>query len=152
MVTKTDKEGFSERLNQVMDTAGIPKKGEARQKIIGKLFGVTDKGAWKWLNGESIPRYEKLKEINEYFKSTGVTLEWLLSGNPELSPFKHAVNDKKADYLLENKEVKTDFQDDLIEAFKMLTTEQQKNILDIALKTAKENVDIYKKLQSMDKQ
>ncbi|WP_367154676.1 helix-turn-helix transcriptional regulator [Methylomonas sp. HYX-M1] len=92
MVTdETDKEGFSERLNAVLDAAGIPKIGDGRQGVLAEMFGVSDKGARKWIQAESIPRHGIIKKIVEKFRETGVTYEWLMSGDPKLSPFKKSL-------------------------------------------------------------
>lgn len=66
MVTNNeDKQGFSDRLNAVLDAAGVVKIGEGRQGILKNIFKVSDKGARKWIQGESIPRYEKILKIVE---------------------------------------------------------------------------------------
>ncbi len=99
MVTNSnDKQEFSDRLNAVLDAAGVVKIGEGRQGVLKNLFKVSDKGARKWIQGESIPRYEKLLKIVEKFKQTGVTAEWLLSGNPDLSPFHVKVSEHASHY------------------------------------------------------
>lgn len=84
MVTKDNKQAFSNRLNAVLDHAGIPPKGKGRQGVLAKIFNVSDKGARKWIEGESIPSTTKaLPAIVERF---GVTAEWLLTGNPDYAP------------------------------------------------------------------
>lgn len=106
MVTKeNDKQAFSDRLNAVLDAAGVVKIGDGRQGILKKIFKVSDKGARKWIQGESIPRYERLLEIVERYKKTGVTVEWLLSGNPELSPFRNKISENKNAYMNKNLEM-----------------------------------------------
>lgn len=99
MVNNTkDKQGFSDRLNAVLDAANVINLNEGRQGYIGKMFGVSGNGARKWLLGEAIPKYEMLCEIVDKYKSTGVTIEWLLSGNPELSPFKGKISEINNSY------------------------------------------------------
>lgn len=73
------KHNFSERLNQAIDESGldIPPKGENRQKIAGKLFGVGQSAVRKWLEGEGLPKYERSIEMAKKLK---VSLEWLMSG------------------------------------------------------------------------
>lgn len=106
MVTNNkDKQGFSDRLNAVLDAAGVVKIGEGRQGVLKNIFKVSDKGARKWIQGESIPRYEKLIKIVEKYKNTGVTVEWLLSGNPELSPFRSNISENKTYYTNKNLEM-----------------------------------------------
>lgn len=70
---------FSKRFNQALDESGldIPPKGENRQKAVGKLFGVGQTAARKWLEGEGLPKYERSIEIAKTLK---VSLEWLMSG------------------------------------------------------------------------
>lgn len=99
MVTiNSDKQGFSDRLNAVLDAAGVVKIGEGRQGVLKNLFKVSDKGARKWIQGESIPKYERILQIVEKYKQTGVTVEWLLSGKPELSPFRDKISQNNANY------------------------------------------------------
>lgn len=74
----THKQEFAKRLNEVCDDMGIPPKGENRQSIIGGLFEVTQKGARKWLEGESIPSYERCIDICNWAK---INYEWLMSGH-----------------------------------------------------------------------
>jgi transcriptional regulator with XRE-family HTH domain len=71
------KRAFSDRLNQLCDKAQIPPKGKNRQTIVAKRFGVSQKGARKWLEGEGLPTLEKAIEIAEEF---GVAVTWLLQG------------------------------------------------------------------------
>jgi len=70
------KEGFAKRINEAMDLKGYPMRGRAR--ILSKQFEVSDKGAGKWLKGESIPETSKLPLLASFL---GVTTEWLLNGN-----------------------------------------------------------------------
>ena len=86
MKTDKKKEEFSKRLNLILDAADVPIKGKGRQMCIGKQFDVTDKAAWKWLNGEAIPKMTNLILIVEKYKKTGVSVEWLLSGSQEILP------------------------------------------------------------------
>ena len=78
MVTKTEKRKFSDRLNQALDRAGFPSKGDGRQNAVGKEFKVTQKGARKWLEGEGIPHTKRLPAIAARLQ---VTVEWLLTGD-----------------------------------------------------------------------
>lgn len=90
MTYKDKKQEFSDRLNHVLDLAGIPPKGKGRQGVLSKMFGVSDKGARKWIEGEAIPSVaRKLPEIVEKLRSMGVkgvTIEWLLSGSASHLP------------------------------------------------------------------
>lgn len=86
MVTINNKQVFSDRLNAILDLAHIPEKGKGRQGSLAKIFNVSDKGARKWIEGESIPSLERLIDIVKVFKNTGVTIEWLLTGNDLFHP------------------------------------------------------------------
>lgn len=72
-----EKNEFAERMNKVADMLGVPPKGANRQQIFGKLFGVSQESARKWLSGESFPQTEKCIEIA---KKAKVSIEWLLTG------------------------------------------------------------------------
>jgi len=79
MVTSVDdvRAAFAQRLNQALDEAGIPRKGHGRQALVGKMFGMSQKGARKWLEGESLPDTARIPQIAQRL---GVRSEWLLSG------------------------------------------------------------------------
>lgn len=68
---------FSQRMNYVADKLKIPPKGKNRQSVIGKLFGVSQEAARKWLEGESIPKNETCIEIA---LKADVSFEWLMTG------------------------------------------------------------------------
>lgn len=72
-----EKKAWSARFNECCDAHGIPRKGENRQAIVGKLFGVSQVGARKWLEGESMPTLEKCIEMAQLFK---VRFEWFMTG------------------------------------------------------------------------
>lgn len=78
MNNKTDevKLAFAQRLHEAMDAQGYSKRGRAR--ILSKEFGVSDKGAGKWLNGEAIPETSKIPVLAQFLKTNA---EWLLSGS-----------------------------------------------------------------------
>lgn len=86
MVTIDEKQEFSKRLNKVLDRAGVPPKGKNRQEIVAKMFGVTQKGARKWLEGEAIPKSDKIPKFIATFKAQNVTGEWLFHGNADYAP------------------------------------------------------------------
>lgn len=81
MNTQTEKVkiDFSKRLHAAMDSAGYPVRGRAR--ILSKEFSVSDKGAGKWLNADSIPETSKIPLIASFLK---VNSEWLISGVGEM--------------------------------------------------------------------
>lgn len=84
MTTKTDrvKVEFAKRLHDAMDKKGYPVRGRAR--VLSKEFQISDKGAGKWLNGESIPETSKIPLIAKFLD---VKSEWLISGNEEITKF-----------------------------------------------------------------
>ncbi|MGZ4954122.1 MAG: S24 family peptidase [Methylobacter sp.] len=86
MVTIDEKQNFSYRLNKVLDRAGIPPKGKGRQGAVAQIFGVSQKGARKWLEGEAIPESSKIPQFIEKFRSLKITGEWLFHGNPAYAP------------------------------------------------------------------
>lgn len=84
MVTNDIKKDFSKRLNKVLDHEGIPIKGKGRQGVLAKMFSVSDKGARKWIEAESIP--STTKTLPAIAKKFNVTAEWLLTGDPNYAP------------------------------------------------------------------
>ena len=75
------KEEFAARLNLAMDKKNYPVRGRAR--ILSKEFGVSDKGAGKWINGDAIPETSKIPLIAAFL---GISAEWLLSGVGDIQP------------------------------------------------------------------
>lgn len=88
------KRAFSNRLNEALDDAGFPPKGEGRQNAVAKAFRVSQVAARKWLEGESIPNTKRLAEMAE---RVGTTVEWLLSGHGRKGEFVH-VGEERAAY------------------------------------------------------
>lgn len=81
MTTKTT---FSERLNFILDQEGFPPKNRGRIQLIAEIFGLTHRGASKWINGETCPPLKKYALIADKFK---IDEQWLRtgSGNPNLA-------------------------------------------------------------------
>ena len=63
MVTRNEKLEFSKRLNELLDEQHFRPKYKGRQEALAKLFDVSQIGARKWLEGEAIPKHEKIIEI-----------------------------------------------------------------------------------------
>lgn len=82
MVTEQEKR-FSERLNKALDEIGVPPKGKGRQTTVAKMFGVSQKGARKWLEAEGMPEPKRLEQIA---KKCGVNIEWLWGGRGPMRP------------------------------------------------------------------
>jgi SOS-response transcriptional repressor LexA len=72
-----DKIAFSKRLDHALDLYGVPPKGKGRQVTVGKMFGVSQKAANKWLEGVSLPDTMRIAIIAEKLK---VNVEWLTYG------------------------------------------------------------------------
>lgn len=76
-------EKFAVRLNEALDDIGVPPKGKGRQVVVAGMFGVSQKGARKWLEAEGMP---DTKRIPEMARKLGVMSEWLLSGRLPKKP------------------------------------------------------------------
>lgn len=79
---------FSQRLNAVLDFINFPPKGKNRQKILGDLFHVGQKGARKWLESEAMPKQTRHPEFIEKLNKQGadITGEWLFYGDQSKAP------------------------------------------------------------------
>jgi len=93
METNNGKIAFSRRLNKLCDEKKLPAYG--RQSILRDYFRsigvrISQESVRKWLTGESIPRYEKIIVLCNFFD---VSCEWLLTGNGDK---KKLVNDGAA--------------------------------------------------------
>lgn len=77
MAELQDKISFSKRLDHALDLYGVPPKGKGRQVMVGKMFGVSQKAANKWLEGASLPDTMRIAVIAE---KLNVNVEWLTYG------------------------------------------------------------------------
>lgn len=68
-------DAFAARVNETCDKLGIARKN--RQTELGRLFGVTQKAARKWLVGEGFP--DTAICIQMALKA-GVSFDWLMTG------------------------------------------------------------------------
>jgi len=57
------REAFSGRLNALLDHYGVPPKHDGRQVQLKLDLKVSQEASRKWLEGESIPREEKIISI-----------------------------------------------------------------------------------------
>ncbi|MFO1351882.1 MAG: S24 family peptidase [Gammaproteobacteria bacterium] len=73
----TSAKDFAMRLNEALDDKDLPSKHAGRQVLVAKMFGVSQKGARKWLEGIGYPTTHRAREIA---KRLGVRYEWLMSG------------------------------------------------------------------------
>lgn len=92
MVTSSSNKAFAARLNEALDDKRVPPKGQGRQQAVGRIFGVSQKAARKWLEGEGRPKGERAAEIAVRL---GVSYDWLMTGkgnkHPEAIPSGQAV-------------------------------------------------------------
>lgn len=79
MVTKAKNkiyQEFAARLHKACDDADLP-KGHGRATALGKLIGITYKGAGKWLNGDGMP---DMGNGGILAVKLEVAFEWLMTG------------------------------------------------------------------------
>ena len=76
-IKEDQKTKFADRLNHALDLNNIPPKGKGRQVIVAKMFGVSQKGASKWLEGTTYPDLQRIAVIA---KRLNVNVEWLAYG------------------------------------------------------------------------
>ena len=72
-------QAFAARLNTLCDEPqyGVPAPGKGRQVVLGKMFGVSQNAARKWLMAEGMPRQYMIERIAKHFR---VNYEWLRTG------------------------------------------------------------------------
>lgn len=81
----TDKKtlwAFAQRLNTALDRAGVAPKNQGRQVIVGRMFGVTQKAARKWLEAEGLPDPKKWDRIAS---ALNVRPDWLFYGRGQMA-------------------------------------------------------------------
>ena len=74
---------YATRFNLALDLHGVAQKNQGRSLIIGDMFGLTQRGAARWVNGEVLPPKARRKEIANQLK---VNFEWLEFGHGEPRP------------------------------------------------------------------
>lgn len=72
-----EKAAFAARLNEICDDMKVPPKGQARQTTLAIIFGITQKGVRKWLEGEGYPSIDMARRIAMW---ADVHFEWLMTG------------------------------------------------------------------------
>ena len=71
---------FAERLNIALDKEGFPPKHRGRIQLLAEMFGMSHRGASKWVSGETCPPAKKYAELAEKLH---VKEAWLKTGqNP----------------------------------------------------------------------
>lgn len=76
MDTKALKREFSNRLHELCTDKGVPVQG--RQTAVAKIFKISQEAARKWLEGESIPTFERQDQICKWAE---VNYEWIMRGS-----------------------------------------------------------------------
>jgi len=73
----SEKQKFSDRLNEALDEAGFPESGKGRQSSIAEQLDDTVVNVGLWLEGDEYPRTSVLVKLAKLLK---VQSNWLLSG------------------------------------------------------------------------
>lgn len=117
MAQYEEKAAFAKRLNQALDLYGVPPKGKGRQVTVGKMFGVSQKAANKWLEAISLPDTMRIATIAEKLK---VNVEWLTYGTGPINsePLPGAANSNWKRVPLISREEAAEFKNFNIEAAK----------------------------------
>ena len=137
-----EKEGFANRLNEALTDSAYPVKGENRQAIVGKIFGVTQKAARKWLEGEGMPTLERCIFIA---KQLEVQFEWLMTGRGTKHHTRITIEKDLSNHHV------TDFQHKLVcELFDGLIKHQQMELIKQMESIVDTNKKIYRELQEKE--
>lgn len=90
-VPEATRRDFSQRLNELLNHYGAPQKHSGRQVALKNLIGVSQESARKWLEGEALPRYDKMQRICATYPCR---VEWLRDGSAPM------IGDPDAEVLL----------------------------------------------------
>ena len=71
------RQSFAKRFNEALDDMNVSRIGRGRVNEVKNLFHLSQRGASKWVGGESMPDAQKMPWIAEIL---GVNSEWLQSG------------------------------------------------------------------------
>jgi SOS-response transcriptional repressor LexA len=71
---------YAKRFNTALDLYGVPQKNQGRSLIVAEMFGLTQRGAARWVNGEVLPPKARRKDIATRMK---VNFDWLEFGHGE---------------------------------------------------------------------
>ena len=77
MVMNEKRKAFAARLNEALDDIQFPEKGYGRQQALADQMHVSQKGARKWLEGESLPEQFRIVDLAGWLR---VSFEWLATG------------------------------------------------------------------------
>lgn len=75
--TEHEWQEFSKRFNELLDARDFAPKGHGRQVKLAEMFGLTQKGVRKWVEGEGMPKTTQMIRIARDFKCN---FEWLALG------------------------------------------------------------------------
>lgn len=73
----SEKQKFSQRLNEALDDMNYPRIGHGRQSALAKELKLSAQIVGGWLKGESFPKTSQLVKISQFLD---VRSNWLLSG------------------------------------------------------------------------
>jgi Helix-turn-helix len=76
-------QAFSDRLNELLDARQFALKGRGRQVELGKKYGLTQKAARKWVEGEGMPETIRMIQLARDFRCN---FEWLALGTGPRDP------------------------------------------------------------------
>jgi transcriptional regulator with XRE-family HTH domain len=123
------KDDFSARLREAMTAAGMAISGTELERAFNRKWNKTPisvQAVWNWINGETIPRHDKLRVLAKLLKVDPLAL---LYGTPE--PMSAAERRREWD------ERTTYAERESIEAFLRLPTPQRLLVRDVIATYAK---------------
>ncbi len=74
---QSEKEKFSQRLNEALNDMNYPPMGHGRQSALAKELKLSPQVIGRWLKGEDFPKTSQLVKISQFLD---VRSNWLLSG------------------------------------------------------------------------
>jgi transcriptional regulator with XRE-family HTH domain len=77
MEMQSEKEKFSQRLNEALNDMNYPPMGHGRQSALAKELKLSPQIIGRWLKGEDFPKTSQLVKISQFLD---VRSNWLLSG------------------------------------------------------------------------
>jgi len=77
MDMQSEKEKFSQRLNEALNDMNYPPMGHGRQSALAKELKLSPQIIGRWLKGEDFPKTSQLVKISQFLD---VRSNWLLSG------------------------------------------------------------------------
>lgn len=86
----SEKEKFSERLNEALDDMNYPAMGHGRQSALARELDLSPQVIGSWLKGDDFPKTSQLVKISQFLD---VRSNWLLSGVGSKYPRKTDMSD-----------------------------------------------------------